>query len=384
MLTMFYWGKAADRYGRKPVLVISNLAVAVFVTLFGTSKTLWQMILWRSLMGFFTGSVISIRTMFHEISTPKNTARAFSYFAFAGNLGIFAGPAIGSLARPAEQYPNIFGKLQFFRDWPYILPTAIAGIVGFIAALTSFFFLEETLPEELSQNPDKPKMSTWELVKHPGVPSSILAFSWASMLGFGFTALAPVYFYTSVPRGGFGLSERLISLFISLNGIAQALWLLFAFPPLHKRLGTRRLLQGCGIFWGPFMLFFPINNWFLRNDWKAAFWAVAPLVQTIGSGVAIAFTACQLAVNEAAPSPDLLGTLNGVVLVIQPGIRAIAPSLFSSLHATGVKKHILGGQLGMLVLTVLAASYFFIASLLPKPEKKPALADDNHDEEITD
>ena len=86
--------------------------------------------------------------MFHEISTPKNTARAFSYFAFAGNLGIFAGPAIGSLARPAEQYPDVFGNIRLFRDWPYILPTAIAGAVGFIATFTSFFFLKETLPEE--------------------------------------------------------------------------------------------------------------------------------------------------------------------------------------------------------------------------------------------
>jgi MFS family permease len=200
------------------------------------------------------------------------------------------------------------------------------------------------------------------------------------MLGFGFTALAPVYFYTSVPLGGFGLSEKLISVFISINGIAQALWLLFAFPPLHKRLGTRRLLQGCGLFWGPFIIFFPINNFFLRQGWKAAFWAVAPVVQTVGSGVAIAFTACQLAVNEAAPSPELLGTLNGVVLTLQPAVRAIAPFLFSSIYATGVKRQILGGQLGMLVLAILAVAYFFVASMLPKSKAQSDRISDHGEE----
>lgn len=33
--------------------------------------------------------------MITENSTKKTQARAFSYFAFAGNLGIFTGPLIG-------------------------------------------------------------------------------------------------------------------------------------------------------------------------------------------------------------------------------------------------------------------------------------------------
>jgi hypothetical protein len=309
--------------------------------------------------------------MFHELSTPKTTARAFSYFAFAGNLGIFAGPAIGSLARPAEQYPNVFGKIQFFHDWPYILPTAIAGVIGLTAALTSALFLKETLPKHaLQKKSDDPKMSTWELLNFKGVPITLATFSWTSMLGFAFTAICPVYYFTSVSLGGFGFSDRLISLFISINGISQALWLLIAFPPLHKRFGTRRLLQGCGLAWPLFMLAFPLNNFFLRQHWKATFWAVAPALTVIGSGVAMAFTASQLAVNEAAPSPELLGTLNGIALTIQPGIRAITPTLFSSIYAAGINKHILGGQLGMLILALLAGVFFFVASALPTKSQK--------------
>ncbi|KIW02673.1 uncharacterized protein PV09_06110 [Verruconis gallopava] len=381
VLTMILWGKAADRYGRKPVLVISNFACAIFTTLFGTSRSIWQLILFRCLSGSFTGSILAVRAMFHELSTPKTEARAFSYFAFTGNLGIFLGPAIGSLARPAEQYPDVFGNIQFFHDWPYVLPCAISGALGLIGAISASLFLKETLDRSsLPKTGDKPKMSTWQLVSSRGVPKVLLVFVWAAMLGFAFTAICPVYFYEPVHLGGFGFSERFISLFISLNGIAQALWLLVAFPPLHKRFGTKALLQGCGLFWGPFMLFFPLNNWLRRNGWDTIFWIIAPINQSLGSGVAIAFTACQLAVNEAAPSPDLLGTLNGVALTMQSAVRAVTPSLFSSIYAVGVRRHILGGQLGMLVLAALATAFFFISSLLPTKYEKISERR-HHDEE---
>jgi MFS family permease len=81
--------------------------------------------------------------MFSEMSTPSTQARAFSYFAFAGNVGIFLGPLIGGLAKPAEQYPSVFGNIQFFKDFPYLLPTMVAGGLSIIAVLTVAFLVEE-------------------------------------------------------------------------------------------------------------------------------------------------------------------------------------------------------------------------------------------------
>jgi MFS family permease len=81
--------------------------------------------------------------MFGEISTPPTQARAYSYFAFAGNVGIFMGPLIGGLAKPAEQYPSLFWNIQFFKDFPYLLPTLVAGGVAAISVITSALFLEE-------------------------------------------------------------------------------------------------------------------------------------------------------------------------------------------------------------------------------------------------
>jgi hypothetical protein len=80
-----------------------------------------------------------------ELSTKRTQARAFSYFAFSSNLGIFFGPLVGALANPTKQYPKLFGNVKFFQDWPYILPTAVAGFICAITFLTNIFFVKEVL-----------------------------------------------------------------------------------------------------------------------------------------------------------------------------------------------------------------------------------------------
>lgn len=58
MCLMILWGRAADRIGRKPVLVFSLAAISVFTALFGLSQTIWQMILVRCCAGLFAGSIV--------------------------------------------------------------------------------------------------------------------------------------------------------------------------------------------------------------------------------------------------------------------------------------------------------------------------------------
>jgi len=47
------------------------------------------------------------------------------------------------LAAPAEQYPAVFGKIQFFKDYPYALPTFVTGLIGLSAAIISALFVKE-------------------------------------------------------------------------------------------------------------------------------------------------------------------------------------------------------------------------------------------------
>ena len=58
MGVMILWGRAADRVGRKPVLVFSLAGLAVAISLFGVSKTIWQMIVFRCFAGLFAGTIV--------------------------------------------------------------------------------------------------------------------------------------------------------------------------------------------------------------------------------------------------------------------------------------------------------------------------------------
>jgi MFS family permease len=163
MFTMLPWGLVSDRYGRKPVLVISLFGMIFTASSFGFSQNVWQMILLRCLGGLFSGAVVyvapdsifamlraaniadsAIRASITENSTKETQASAFSLFAFYGNIGLFAGTLLGgALANPAEQYPSLFGKIQFFRDFPYALPTLTVGVITIITLIITVLFVKE-------------------------------------------------------------------------------------------------------------------------------------------------------------------------------------------------------------------------------------------------
>ncbi|CAI6333735.1 unnamed protein product [Periconia digitata] len=371
MCVMVFWGKASDRFGRKPVLSISLFGIAITTALFGLSTALWQMILFRCLAGVFAGTVVTVRTMLSENSTPKTQARIFSYFAFARNLGLLLGPIIGgAFEHPADKFPSMFGRAQFFHDFPYALPGFVSALVPLTATFSSSIFIKETLNVRKSKDtPNKEPMSTWELINYPGIRQVLFIFNYVMMLAMGFTAIFPVFMFTTIPLGGLELSPGWIATFMSVGGLAQSLWLLVVFPWLHKRVGTEGVVKFSAVVWPCFFAIDPLCNLFLRRGLKPLFWTVFGINNVVGCGVAMAFAAVQLAVNDIAPSPETLGVLNAIALGLQSGLRAIIPALSTSLYATGVKYHILGGQFFWAILVVAALGLSLVIRILPEKLK---------------
>jgi len=95
----------------------------------------------------------------------------------------------------------------------------------------------------------KSNMSTWELVKYPGVMRVLVVYNYVMLMAFTFTAVFPVAQYTPISMGGLGFTTELIAACTALNGASQAAWLLIAFPLLHKRIGTGRVLWLCASAW---------------------------------------------------------------------------------------------------------------------------------------
>jgi MFS family permease len=383
MLLMIFYGRMADRIGRKPVLVFSLAGIAVATSLFGMSKQLWQMIAFRCAAGLFAGSVVTVRAMITENSTAKTQARAFSFYAFTKNLGIFLGPLIGgALSKPAEQYPRLFSKNYFLTEYPYALPTIFTGAIAASATLLTLFFLKETLNR---QNPTTPgsktsPMSTWSVIHAPGVLPVLGIYTHVMLLGMAFTAVFPVFVFTQPGLGGFGFSIQRISILLAVAGASQALWILLAFPPLQRRFSTGWVIRACAYAWPIFFAFFPLGNEFLRWGWTIPFWILVPINNIGGSGVSMAFTCVQLALNDIAPSPATLGTLNALALTLSSAIRAVAPALFASIFATGVRLRWLDGHLVWIVLVLLGLGLCVAVQWLPAQAEGKTRKDDEHEE----
>ena len=69
--------------------------------------------------------------------------RAFSLMPLVWSIGSVFGPAFGGFfARPAEQYPGLFGNNWFLKKYPFALPNIVACAVFFVSCMTGLLFLK--------------------------------------------------------------------------------------------------------------------------------------------------------------------------------------------------------------------------------------------------
>ncbi|KAK1249737.1 hypothetical protein MKX08_009740 [Trichoderma sp. CBMAI-0020] len=391
MVVLYFWGYLADTVGRKPVLLWSLVGMAVATFFFTVSTSIWQMIVFRCVAGVFSGSGLVIRTMLSDHTTAETQAVAFSWFAFANNVGIFLGPIIGgALADPAEQFPGVFGGIKLLEDYPYILAGVAITACSVVSIVLSVLYLEETLEPESSTTtagvsaPARPhRLSTMELLKAPGVGIVIWVYTHVMFLAFAFTAILPVLLFTPIDLGGVEFSPFRISVWMAIQGASQATWLIVAFPMLQRRLGTKGSLSACVAVYPLFFAGYVVMNMLLRvgtESTAAIFYVVAFIVAFIGPGVSMAFTAVQLALNDVSPNPHVMGTLNALAMTAASAIRSFVPGVSTAIFAIGVRNQILWGHLVWAVLIPIAMSLSIFVRWLPEDKQSHKLPQ-NEDEE---
>ncbi|KAK4216546.1 hypothetical protein QBC37DRAFT_397514 [Rhypophila decipiens] len=145
--TAVAWGRASDRVGRKPVILVGLFATMCCFLLWGMSTSLTMAITVRAIMGGTNGNVGIIRTMVAELVPEKELQpKAFSLMPLVWSVGSVFGPAFGGFfARPADQYPNVFGNIEYFKRFPFALPNLMACCIFFVSFTTGLLFLRETL-----------------------------------------------------------------------------------------------------------------------------------------------------------------------------------------------------------------------------------------------
>jgi MFS family permease len=58
MMLMVHWGRASDKFGRKPIMIVSLLGVGLATGVFGFGRAIWQLIVFRCVAGLFAGTIV--------------------------------------------------------------------------------------------------------------------------------------------------------------------------------------------------------------------------------------------------------------------------------------------------------------------------------------
>lgn len=125
-------GILSDRYGRRPVLLLSILGTAVGYFLFAAANSLVLMFAARILDGITGGNISTAQAYIADVSKPEDRAKNFGLIGAAFGLGFILGPALGGLLSTIS--------IQ--------TPPLAAGIISLGTALFGYFALPESLPPD--------------------------------------------------------------------------------------------------------------------------------------------------------------------------------------------------------------------------------------------
>ena len=96
---LLFWGRAADRYGNKKVLVVTSIAVAVLPALWLISTNIWLAVFLQMWSGFFwSGFNQSVQNFLLDAVTPPKRARCNAYLSLLSNTGLLIGGLSGAIA----------------------------------------------------------------------------------------------------------------------------------------------------------------------------------------------------------------------------------------------------------------------------------------------
>lgn len=125
-------GGLSDRFGRRPVLLITLLLLGVDYIVMALAPSLWWLFVGRLLSGIMGASWAAANSCVADVAQPEERGKFFGLMGGAGAAGFVIGPAIG-------------GVLGSYSER---LPFVAAAVLAILGACIGYALLKETLPAE--------------------------------------------------------------------------------------------------------------------------------------------------------------------------------------------------------------------------------------------
>jgi DHA1 family tetracycline resistance protein-like MFS transporter len=194
-------GALSDRFGRKPVLMVSQISTLLGFLLLAAANSIELLLLSRIIDGLFGANLATAQAALSDITDEGNRTRALGLTGAAFGLGFIFGPMISILT--LEMTDSLMAPAL-----------AAAGYSLISILLTAFLFTETLPPEKRSRRGSASKVNSGWLLLRPALAVLLVLMFAQQLIFFGFESLMGLF--TLSRLGLLGQGNALLFLFIGL------------------------------------------------------------------------------------------------------------------------------------------------------------------------
>lgn len=259
-------GRLSDRFGRRPVLAVSQAGTAISFVILGLSREFWVMLLARILDGASGGNILVAQAYVADITKPENRSKGLGMIGAAFGVGFVLGPLLS----------GILISLPVPAEWRLRLPFLVAAGFSTIAWILVLTHLPESRPADgmaRSQARVITMRGLLDLISLPGVGWLVLLSS-LNTLAFAFLEGT---FSLFLPER-LGLSPRAAAFAFAYLGLISAIVQGGFIRRLVPRFGEPRLILAG-------LVAVLLGYLAMTQVWSIAALAFAVLLIAVGQGL---------------------------------------------------------------------------------------------------